>query len=292
MAWLFALPLWIGDGLSSPWFQVISIAIMFTPGIAALVVVLLVDRPPQKLAALGMWPLSPIRRFLVYMALALVVPIVLVLAALPVGVLLGVYSVDLENFSGFQQTLEATGAEEIPIPLGMLVLLQLVSIPVGAVINTIPALGEELGWRGWLLPKLLSLGIVPALLISGLIWGVWHAPLVLLGYNYAATPGWLAMVTMIGMCVIIGSIFAWLRLRSGSVWPAALAHGSLNAAAGSYLLFAAAGTHIDTTHATILGWTGWIIPAALIVVLLAAGQFRSRVTECAASSSSGQTQSD
>lgn len=57
------------------------------------------------------------------------------------------------------------------------------------------------------------------------------------------------------------------------MWPAALAHASFNAAAGSYLLFAMAGEHIDTTQATILGWTGWIIPLALVTVPLLTGQF-------------------
>jgi membrane protease YdiL (CAAX protease family) len=53
---------------------------------------------------------------------------------------------------------------------------------VGAFINVIPAIGEELGWRGWLLPKRMPLGTVPALVLSGIIWGIWHAPLVLLRY--------------------------------------------------------------------------------------------------------------
>jgi RsiW-degrading membrane proteinase PrsW (M82 family) len=57
------------------------------------------------------------------------------------------------------------------------------------------------------------------------------------------------------------------------VWPAALAHAAFNAAAGSYLLFAAAGERIDTTQATVLGWSGWIVPLALVVVLVATGQF-------------------
>jgi hypothetical protein len=57
------------------------------------------------------------------------------------------------------------------------------------------------------------------------------------------------------------------------VWPAALAHAAFNAAAGSHLLFAAAGERVDTTQATVLGWSGWIVPLALVVVLLATRQF-------------------
>lgn len=155
----------------------------------------------------------------------------------------------------------------------MLVAVQLASIPVGALINIIPALGEELGWRGWLLPKLMPLGTVWALLLSGTIWGLWHAPLILLGYNYPDAPGWLGLLCMVGTCILFGAVFGWLRIRSGSIWPAALAHGAFNATAAVHLLFAQAGQPIDTTKATFLGWSGWLVPIALVIVLVATTQF-------------------
>ncbi len=80
--------------------------------------------------------------------------------------------------------LQALGRNELPLPIGVLVLLQLLALPMAAFINLVPALGEELGWRGWLLPKLMPLGAIPAILTSGVIWGLWHTPLILLGYNY------------------------------------------------------------------------------------------------------------
>ncbi|WP_243788335.1 CPBP family intramembrane glutamic endopeptidase [Saccharopolyspora gloriosae] len=274
LSWLVALPLWLGDGLADPWFPFVPVAMMMTPAVAALVVVRFAERPPRKAWTLGLWPLKPVPRVLGYGALGIVVPIALVLVALPVGALLGVYPADFVNFSAFQQALdEQAGAVELPIPVGPLIAIQLAVLPLGAFLNLIPALGEELGWRGWLLPKLMPLGALPALLIMGVIWGCWHAPLILLGYNYPDAPGWLGVAAMIGMCVLIGAVFGWLRLRSGSVWPAALAHAAFNAAGGSYLLFAEAGEHIDTTQATILGWSGWIVPLVLVVVLIATGRF-------------------
>ncbi len=276
LAWLVALPLWFGGGLASPWFPLVATAMMMTPAIAALVVVFFVERPRQKAWTLGLWPLRPVRRLLGYAALGIIVPIALVLAALPVGALLGVYPADFANFSAFEQVLgEQAGAAEIPLPTGALIVIQLAALPLAAFVNLIPALGEELGWRGWLLPKLMPLGTLPALLVTGLIWGLWHAPLVLLGYNYPDAPGWLGLTAMVAMCVLVGAVFGWLRLRSGSVWPAALAHAAFNGAGGTYLLFARAGEHVDTTQATILGWSGWIVPLALVVVLIATGQFAS-----------------
>ncbi len=272
LAWLVALPLWLGDGLTSAWFPVLAVLIMATPAIATLAVVFSIDRPERPVAALGLWPLKPVRRVLGYAAIGVFGSIAIVLVALPVGALLGVYPADFVNFSAFQQVLDQQGGE-IPIPTGALVALQLVSLPLASMINVIPALGEELGWRGWLLPKLMPLGAIPAILISGAIWGLWHAPLILLGYNYPGAPGWLGLSAMVAMCVLVGAIFGWLRLRSGSVWPAALAHAAFNGAGGSYLIFAMAGERVDTTQATILGWSGWIVPLIIVVAIVATGRF-------------------
>jgi hypothetical protein len=98
--------------------------------------------------------------------------------------------------------------------------------------------------------------------------------MVLLGYNYPDAPGWLGLTMMVGMCILVGAVFGWLRLRSNSVWPAALAHAAFNGAAGTIMIFSMAGEYIDTTQATPLGWTGWIVPLALVIVLVATGQFR------------------
>lgn len=277
LSWLLALPLWFGDGLASPWFYPVTLAVMATPAIAALVVVSLVERPSHRARALGLWPLTPVRRLLGYSALGIVGSIALVLVALPIGALLGVYPADVVHFSAYQEVLDEqlrSAGVGLPMSTGTLVALQLALLPLAAVINLVPALGEELGWRGWLLPRLMPLGPVPALLVSGVVWGVWHAPLVLLGYNYPNAPGWLGVLAMVGMCTLVGALLGWLRLRSGSVWPAALAHAALNGAGGTYLLFARAGEPIDTTQATILGWSGWIVPLAIVTLLVATGQFR------------------
>lgn len=275
LAWLAALPLWLGGGLSSPLFTVVALATMLTPTIAALVVVFAVEKPQRKAWALGLWPLRPVGRLVGYSVVGIFGSIALVLVALPIGALLGVFPADFMNFSGFEEFLmEQAGGAALPISVGTLIAIQLAILPFASFINLIPALGEELGWRGWLLPKLMPLGAIPAMLISGVIWGLWHAPLVLLGYNYADAPGWLALTAMVTMCILVGTIFGWLRLRSGTVWPAALAHAAFNGAGGSFILFAKAGQHIDTTQATILGWSGWSVPLAVVIVLFATGQFR------------------
>jgi membrane protease YdiL (CAAX protease family) len=281
LAWAIALPLYFTGGTNNPYLALVAVSMMATPAIAALIVVRFVDRPASIPRELGLWPLGPARRFLTYLGLAIVLPLGLIVAALPIGAVLGLYSADLVNFSGFREVLaqqEAATGVAIPLPLGTIVALQLVNVLIGGVINTVPALGEELGWRGFLLPRLLPLGVVPAVLISGVIWGAWHAPLLLLGYNYPSAPGWLAVVMMCGMCTLVGAVFGWLRIRSQSVWPAALAHGTFNAAAGLALIFSSAGDAPNTTQATILGWSGWIVPLIVVVVLIATKSFKSAPT--------------
>ncbi|WP_394770455.1 CPBP family intramembrane glutamic endopeptidase [Lacisediminihabitans sp.] len=280
LSWLFAVPLWLSGGLKNPWFLVIALFIMATPAAAALLVSRFVDRPASIPRGLGLWPIRPVRRTIGYAGLGVLLTVAIILVALPIGALLGVYPADFVHLSGFQQTIDGTlaavGAPPLPVPIQLLAAAQLLNVLLGTLINTIPALGEELGWRGFLFPRLLALGPVPAILLSGVIWGAWHAPLILLGYNYPAAPGWLGVLAMIGMCTLVGAIFGWLRIRSLSVWPAAVAHGAFNAAAGFSLVFVQVGRQIDTLQATILGWSGWIVPLVIVVVLVVTGQFRPR----------------
>lgn len=106
-----------------------------------------------------------------------------------------------------------------------------------------------------------------------MIWGVWHSPIILLGYNFGRTDI-TGILFMIGGCVAWGVLLGWLRLRSASVWPAVIAHGSLNAAAGLILIVAA--TQPDLALAGPLGVATWVVLALVAVVLQLTGQFRAQ----------------
>lgn len=115
------------------------------------------------------------------------------------------------------------------------------AILIGPVINIIPTLGEELGWRAFLLPRLTKrMSARRAVLLSGLVWGVWHAPMIALGHNfgldYAGYP-YLGIALMIAFCILFGAFESYITLKSRSVIPAAMAHSSLNAIAGLPVLF-------------------------------------------------------
>ena len=113
----------------------------------------------------------------------------------------------------------------------------ILTLLVGSVVSVIPALGEELGWRAVLQPELeRRVGSVTAAIMVGLIWGYWHLPINLSGFNDSVHP----MVTAV-LLFPLGSIFlsfpfAWLFRRSGSVWPPALCHGAGDAILGGPLL--------------------------------------------------------
>ncbi|MGV9193471.1 CPBP family intramembrane glutamic endopeptidase [Microbacterium sp. MC2] len=275
LAWLAALPLWLDRGLANPWAPPLLALMMLTPTLATLLVVFGMKTPPTgRLRFLGMWPLRPAGRFIGMLAIALVAPIVLVAAIALATAAIGLVRLDLAGFSGFAEQLAAVVPEGTPLPpVQLLVATQLAFIPVGALLNVIPAAGEEIGWRGWLLPALLPLGTWPALLLSGAVWGLWHAPVILLGYNFGR-PDLAGLLLMVGGCVAWGVLLGWLRLRSASVWPAALAHGSLNAVAGLVLLLVAAGETPDMALVGPLGVVAWGVLAVVVAVLAATGQFR------------------
>src|SRR5699024_5942206 len=127
--------------------------------------------------------------------------------------------------------------------------------------------------RGWLTPQLLPLGVLPTIAITGVIWGLWHTPLILLGHNYPHLPGWLAVIFMVVFCTLVGGILAWLTIRTNSGWPAALGHSTINATAALPLLFSAEPSY-DPAHVGIAGTTGWIIAAVILGIFLLTKSFK------------------
>jgi membrane protease YdiL (CAAX protease family) len=99
-----------------------------------------------------------------------------------------------------------------------------------AAIFTIPqALGEELAWRGYLQNIFIDkFGVIKGIIFLGILWGFFHLPINLAGYNYPQTPILGGLVYMTITCTSLGAIFGWIRIKSNSVWPAAAAHAAYN----------------------------------------------------------------
>lgn len=138
------------------------------------------------------------------------------------------------------QAAKSTGR---PVPFGpmMFIVIQIVQTIIAApLINGPATFGEEFGWRAYLLPKLMPLGGRKAVLLVGVIWGVWHWPLIAMGYNYGlGYPGapWVGLLAMAWFTTVAGVFLAWLMLKAKSVWPAVIGHAAINSWAAIGTLF-------------------------------------------------------
>ena len=274
LTWVVALPLYFVDDeqLFQTLYLPIAVLMMGIPALVSWGIVRRTQPKGQRAAALGFSRPRPVSKFLGYLGLAFVMPLGIILLSLPIASALGLYSADLENFSGLQQIFDEAGAGGMPVE--MMLLSQIINVVIAAwVLNLLPALGEEIGWRGWLTPQLLPLGAVPTIAITGVIWGLWHTPLILLGHNYPHLPGWQAVCFMVVFCTLLGGILAWLSIRTRSVWPAALGHSTINAIGGLPLIFSE-DTTFDTAHVGITGTTAWIVAGIVLLVLLLLKSFK------------------
>lgn len=106
----------------------------------------------------------------------------------------------------------------------------LIRLPLRLPIAVLLALGEEIGFRGYLLPRLLELGPKRAVIISGFLHGTWHLPLILLTPFYISEGNPLLTVPMFLLLITAaGAVYGWLRITTNSLWPPAILHGAFNA---------------------------------------------------------------
>ena len=232
---------------------------MWMPGLSAILVTLFVKR--EKFSTLRLNRLGP-KRF--YLWAWLLFPVLAVLTGV-FTLLLGAGTLDLE-FTLLRDLLAQTPGGDV-LPAGLLVALQVgAALTIAPLFNIFFALGEELGWRGFLLPELLPLGQWKAVILVGVIWGLWHAPAVWQGLNYPTVSPWLAIPMMIVLTVLLGIILSWLYLETRSPWAPALGHGTVNAVAGLPMLFLAdVNIAFGGTLSSVIGW----IPMGLFVLWLA-----------------------
>ena len=223
LSWALDLLNWRLGGTANPanaTFLLFLVLAMFGPGVAAAIMLDLVSREGLRSAGLrwGPWRYYLIAYFLV---------LGMALAIYALTLLLGLGRLDREALT-LTQRLQSFGVAPAPAPGVLLPLFLGVTLTSAVLVNALYAFGEELGWRGYLLPSLLPLGKLRACLISGAIWGVWHTPLILMGHLYPGYPLWGVLLTTL-MTVFLGVVFGWLRLASGSLLPPTLAHAALNA---------------------------------------------------------------
>jgi membrane protease YdiL (CAAX protease family) len=100
---------------------------------------------------------------------------------------------------------------------------------LGIIFHIVFAAGEEIGWRGFLVPNLFrAMGFTKACFVSGIIWAVWHFPLIISGKYLGGIPTAVSLAQLVIVILAMTFIINWIRLKSGSVWTAVLLHASHN----------------------------------------------------------------
>ena len=212
---IWALIIWSGHiGMA---FGMMIVAIMWCPALAALATCRILGRSFRSLA--WRWPENR------YIAIAYFLP--LGYAAIAYG---AVWALRLGGWNSGLVVLvaERFGLRGMP-PWGAFALWLLFTATTGLIRGVSTALGEEIGWRGFLVPELAKqMSYTRLSLLSGMIWAAWHSPLLLFADYNSGTNRWYAMACFAVMIVSNSFAFAWLRLRSGSLWTAAVLHASHN----------------------------------------------------------------
>jgi uncharacterized protein len=154
------------------------------------------------------------------------------------------------------------------LPTVRFAVLLVLTLTIGTLFSVLSAAGEEIGWRGFMLTRLVEAGVPAPLLVSGVVWALWHVPLILTGQYAAGENHTISAALFVAGVSAAGCAIGFLRLSSGSVWPAVVLHAAWNAVIqGAF-------------DASSKGGKAWIGESGLLVVagLVAVAVWLSRGT--------------
>ena len=158
-----------------------------------------------------------------------------------------------------QQDLVREQFERLPAWL-MVVSVVFSGLFAGITLNAVAAFGEEYGWRNYLVGALREVKFWKAALFIGVVWGLWHFPLILMGHNYPNEPRW-GVLLMVVFCVLAGVLELYFVLKSKSMIVAAIMHGTINAVSGMTIYFTLGGNDFLNGMA---GLSGFIVMTVAI----------------------------
>ncbi|HWQ45662.1 MAG TPA: type II CAAX endopeptidase family protein [Longilinea sp.] len=194
------------------------LGLMWTPGIAGIITELLFE---HNLKGMG-WRFGKFK----YLLWAYFIPFIYCLVVYGITWLTGLGTFPADGVMAELRSTLGTG-----LPTAVLILIYVADVAtIGFIGSFFSAMGEEIGWRGVLLPELAKIMSFPrASLVSGIIWTLWHLPLIFFAdYNLPGVPKWYAAVMFSILVIGISYAFAWLRIKSGSLWTGVVLHASHN----------------------------------------------------------------
>lgn len=244
LTYLIGLTIWNRGGLASPW----SVVTMYVPALTVMGLYLFKFRIPIfKGGDLGIrfkgwkyWIIAPLT--------------ITILSLISYGIS---YLINPEMFEDSNKVLESLGKkgfDQLGLIGGMLSVILLNGF-IGSLANIPMFLGEEIGWRGFLVPRLLKLtSPLYAFLTGAFVWALWHAIMIAQGLNYPDIHPVIGVMLMVGFCFPVGIIFQYFYHKSKSIFVAALSHAAMNKSAMSmsFLL------KEDSYNTLIYGPTGLI----------------------------------
>ncbi len=237
--------------------------VMWVPAFASLVARLALREGPSDISfRLGG------RRGLRALGLAFILP------AIICGVAYGLaWGLGLAGFVLVEHPMVAALTGGSTAPLVVMSVQILLAMTLGLIGSGVGAIGEEIGWRGYMLTRLIDAGVPAPILTSGLIWALWHTPLILAGQYAAGPSAALSALLFLVAATASGVIHGQLRLRSGSIWPPILLHSVWNSVAQNVFDRAISGS-----NATIwVGESGILVALVLVAVAVTVSRGRGPI---------------
>jgi uncharacterized protein len=255
-----------GGEFASAGGMVMAIVYMFMPALSVLIIEKVIYREEIRQRLLISFKINK------WFAVAWLVPLALALFTFVISLLFPQvsYSPGMEGmFARYERMLSPEQVEEMkqaidlmPIPPVLMILLQ--GMIAGITINAVAGFGEELGWRGFLVRQFEGLSFWKSSLIIGFIWGIWHAPVILMGHNYPGHP--VAGVFMMTIwCILLSPLFLYITLKSRSVIAASVLHGTINATGALSILLITGGNDLLTG---LTGLAGFFAVVLVLVMFL------------------------
>jgi membrane protease YdiL (CAAX protease family) len=247
MAWLFwELAIRFVMRPDNLLFQTVALPGAFAPAVAAVIVRKWITREGFADAGLRLRPVK-----WRYYGVAWLLPVPVTASIIGLAWVLGISRPD---FSLMRFAAWLTPGIEIPAPPPYIWIVIPLQLMINAIIVTPILWGEEFGWRGYLQVKVFPERPLLAAVTTGLIWGAWHFPINLRGYNFPDHPIAGSFLFLVGT-TLLSIIFGWLRERTGSIWAPCLAHAATNSIGASLtlLLFAGEPNWIFLNYLGLLG---------------------------------------